>query len=97
LPYVDIIEVFNSRTPLLRDSAKARSFAQKNGFLFSAGSDAHTPVELGNAYVEMPGFDDAQSFRRALAQGEVFGHRTNPLVHLIATAEKLHARLKKAR
>ena len=52
---IDIIEVFNSRT-LFQSSAKTQIFAQKYGIPGSAGSDAHTPYEIGNAYVEMPEF-----------------------------------------
>ena len=78
---IDVIEVFNSRSPLLRSSAKAQIFAQKYGIPGSAGSDAHTPGEIGNAYVEMPEFNDKNDFLNALAKGKIFGHRTNPLVH----------------
>jgi predicted metal-dependent phosphoesterase TrpH len=96
LPHIDIIEVFNSRTLLLRDSAKARTFAQSNGFLLlSAGSDAHTSIELGNAYVEMPEFDDVDSFRQALAQGQIIGRRTNPLVHISSLIKRQRSRLRK--
>ncbi|MDO8490700.1 MAG: PHP domain-containing protein [Dehalococcoidia bacterium] len=73
LPQVDIIEVFNARTPLSRDQKKARLLAQNNGLLASAGSDSHTPGEIGNAYVEMPEFTTPEEFKSALAQGTVHG------------------------
>lgn len=72
--HIDIVEVFNARTLLRRDSTRAIAFAQSNGFLSSAGSDAHMPAELGYAYVEMPEFEGRDEFRAALAQGQVFGH-----------------------
>ena len=78
---IDVIEVFNSRSPLLRSSAKAQIFAQKYGIPGSAGSDAHTPGEIGNAYVEMPEFNGKNDFLNALAKGKIFGYRTNPFVH----------------
>jgi predicted metal-dependent phosphoesterase TrpH len=84
------IEVFNSRTPLYRSSTKAEAFARKHGLPGSAGSDAHTPYEIGNAYVEMPEFSGRDDFLEALAQGEIFGHRTNPLTHF----NSIWARLK---
>jgi len=86
---IDVIEVFNSRCPLLRSSAKALAFAQKYAIAQSAGSDAHTPSEIGNAYVEMPEFKGKDDFLQALAQGRVFGRRTNPLTHFSSAWAKL--------
>ena len=88
---IDVIEVFNARSPLNRGSIKARTFAQKYGIPGSAGSDAHTHYEIGNAYVEMPEFQGRDDFLRALARGRISGHRTNPLTHFAST----WARLKK--
>lgn len=79
---IDILEVFNSRSPLLWCSTKAQTYAQKYGIAKSAGSDAHTPDEIGNAYVEMPEFNGRDDFLNALAKGKIFGHKTNPLAHL---------------
>jgi len=86
---IDIMEVFNARSPLLRSSAKAKAFAEKYGITQSAGSDAHTPGEIGNAYVEMPEFNGKDDFLQALARGKISGHRTNPLTHFSSTWEKL--------
>ena len=90
---IDVIEVFNSRSPLLRCSAKAQIFAEKYGFTKSAGSDAHTPYEIGNAYVEMPEFNGRDDFLNALSRGKVFGHRTNPLVHFGSVWARLKSNL----
>ncbi len=91
---IDIIEVFNPRALLLRDSAQAQIFAQKYSIPGSAGSDAHTIGEIGNAYVEMPEFNGRDGFLQALVRGKVFGHRTNPLVHFNSLAQSLKSRLK---
>ncbi len=88
---IDVIEVFNSRGVLRRDSAKALAFATKYGIAQSAGSDAHTPHEIGNAYVEMPEFKSKDDFLKALGKGKISGHRTNPLIHFAGA----WARLKK--
>ncbi len=88
---IDVIEVFNARSPFLRSSTKARAFAEKHGIAKSAGSDAHTPHEIGNAYVEMPEFKGKDDFLQALNQGKISGHRTNPLTHF----HSAWARLKK--
>ncbi len=91
---VDAIEVFNSRTPLYRSSTKAKLFARKHGIPGSAGSDAHTPYEVGNAYVEMPEFSGRDDFIQALAQGKVVGRRTNPLTHLNSIWARLKSNLR---
>ncbi len=59
---IDVIEVFNSRSPILRSTTKARVFAEKYGLAQSAGSDAHTPGEIGNAYVELTEFNGKDDF-----------------------------------
>ena len=86
---IDVIEVFNSRSLLPGASTKAQVFAEKYGIAKSAGSDAHTPNEIGNAYIEMPEFNGRDDFLQALAKGKVFGRRTNPLVHFSSTWARL--------
>jgi len=90
---IDIIEVFNARALLHRDSTKALTFAQKYGISESAGSDAHTPNEIGSAYVEMPAFNGKDDFLQALDKGKIFGHRTSPLVHFGSAWARLRKQL----
>jgi len=90
---IDILEVFNSRSPLLRASAKARAFAEKYGITKSAGSDAHTPNEIGKAYVEMPEFNGRDDFLNALVNTKICGLKTNPLVHFGSVWARLKKRL----
>ena len=86
---IDIVEVFNSRNPFARNSARVRAFAEKHGLAQSAGSDAHTLQEIGNAYVEMPEFKGKDDFLQALGKGRIVGHKTNPLNHLYSSWAKL--------
>ena len=86
---IDIIEVFNARSPFLRDSTKARTFSKKYGIPGIAGSDAHTLNEIGNTYVEIPEFKGRDDFLQAIAAGKIIGHRTNPLIHFAGTWSKL--------
>lgn len=94
LPYVDIIEVINSRLLLRRHSIMAERFALDHGLPASAGSDAHTPGLIGTAYVEMPEFNDRDQFLAALAQGRLIGRRAAPWAHLGSTWVKLQKALK---
>ncbi len=79
---IDMVEVFNARSPLLRFSELARAFAQEHHLPGTAGSDAHAAYEIGNAFVEMPEFKGKEDFLQSLAQGTIHGHRTNPLSRL---------------
>ena len=88
LSQVDIIEVFNSRSPF-NSSAKARRLASKYGKVASAGSDAHTLAEIGRAYVEMAEFNDPSDFLDCLSQGKIFGRKSSPLVHFASTWTKV--------
>jgi predicted metal-dependent phosphoesterase TrpH len=89
MPDIDSIEVFNSRTMLLRDSARALELARRHNLPATAGSDAHIVREVGSTYVEIPEFNDAEQFRQALKQGQVFGHRTNFFTHFYGIRNRL--------
>jgi len=90
---IDIVEVFNSRSLLPQTLAKAQTFAEKYDIPRSAGSDAHTVQEIGNAYVEMPEFNGKDDFLNALVKGKIFGNRTNPLVHFSSAWTRLKKQL----
>ena len=89
---IDIVEVFNSRIFFPQTSRKALAFAEKHGIIKSAGSDAHTLREIGNAYVEMPDFKGKDDFLQALKKGKISGHVTNPLIHFASAWTKLRKR-----
>ncbi len=86
---IDIIEVFNARSPLARSSTKARTFARKYDIPGTAGSDAHTLNEIGNTYVEIPEFNGQDDFIQALREGKIHRHRSSFLVHFSSTWTKL--------
>jgi len=90
---LDFLEVFNSRIAFARDNRLARELAVRWGLPGSVGSDAHTPFEVGRAYIEIPPFDDPASFLDGLAQGQIGGRLSSPLVHLFSTFAKWRKRL----
>lgn len=71
---VDAIEVLNAKTSLRSLNQRAAEYALRHGLLAGAGSDAHVPLALGAAYVEMPDFDGAADFRAKLPQATIVGH-----------------------
>ncbi len=94
MPLVDAIEVFNSRSLLPSDTARAGRLAHDYGKPGTGGSDAHFPWEIGRTYVEMPDFTGPQDFIQALSQGKVMGRRSAPLVHFCTTWTKIRRRIR---
>jgi predicted metal-dependent phosphoesterase TrpH len=90
---IDIIEALNARSLSPGSNALAKKTARKNGKLLAAGSDAHTPGEIGRAYVEMPDFNDRDGFLKSMAQGKIMGHNSSPFVHFASTRTKLVKRI----
>jgi predicted metal-dependent phosphoesterase TrpH len=76
---IDIVEVFNSRNPLKRSSEQAMEFAKEHNLPGTAGSDAHAAFEIGNAFVEMPEFNNKVEFLESLREGKITGKRESPL------------------
>lgn len=86
---IDIIEVFNARSPLSGPATKARNFATKYDLPGIVGSDAHTPNEIGYTYIEMPEFNTKDDFLQALRKGKISTRKSSFLVHLFSTWAKL--------
>ena len=81
-PQIDFIEVLNARVVRGGDNDRAARLAAEHGFALSACSDAHSPGELGRAYVELRPFEGASDFLAALRRGRIGGRLSSPLVHL---------------
>ncbi len=92
---IDLMEVLNSRSPFSTNSNKARSFASKHGIPGGAGSDAHTVNEIGNAYIEIPDFNNKDDFLKAVAQGKICGKRSGLFVHFFSSWAKVKGILNK--
>lgn len=86
---VDIIETFNSRATLKRFNDAADEFADRHHRLKGAGSDAHTPEEIGRAFVIMSPFDTKEEFLQSLEQGNVRGELSPWTVHISTMLLKL--------
>lgn len=81
-PHIDLLEVFNARNALGRYNRRAIAYAREYDLRAGAGSDAHTYAEYGHAYVDLPPFQDAEGFRKALTSGTWYGRLSSPFVHL---------------
>jgi predicted metal-dependent phosphoesterase TrpH len=86
---IDLMEVFNARSPFPKNTDRAKAFAAEHDIPGGAGSDAHTVVEIGNAYVEMPEFTTPQEFLRSLRSGTIYGKRSSMFVRVFSTWAKV--------
>jgi predicted metal-dependent phosphoesterase TrpH len=89
---LDFLEVLNGRTTFSKDNRQARELAARWGLPGSAGSDAHSPAEVGRAYVVMTAFDGPQDFLNSLSMGQIGGRLSSPFVHLYSTYAKWRRR-----
>ena len=90
---LDFVEVLNARVIAHGDNRLARELAVRWGLAVSAGSDAHAAFEVGRAYVEMPRFEGRHDFVDCLAQAQIGGGESSPLVHFVSTYAKWRKRL----
>jgi predicted metal-dependent phosphoesterase TrpH len=90
---LDFVEVLNARVIVHGDNRLARELAIRWGLAGSAGSDAHAAFEVGRAYVEMPRFGGRHDFVDCLAQAQIGGGASSPLVHFVSTYAKWRKRL----
>ncbi len=91
---LDVIEVFNARLHPGSLNEDARKLAERHGLLRGAGSDAHTPGEVGGAWVELaPHPNEPEAFLEALREARVHGATAPWSVHLASTWAKVRKRL----
>lgn len=86
---IDIMEVFNSRTFNSKCNDMAVNFAKKNNIVTAVGSDAHHPWELGNAYMIMNDFEDADSFLKSLETATYFARKCPFILRLYIKGLKI--------
>ena len=71
---VDAMEVINAKTSLQSLNRRSAEYAAQHDLAAGAGSDAHVPLALGAAYVEMPDFDGPADFLAKLRAARPVGH-----------------------
>lgn len=90
---IDIVEAFNRRISLPRFNRRAREWADANGKPVSAGTDAHTLAEVGQAWTEVSDgqVESPDALRALLSTGQIRGAWRQPL---IAYVEKVWSRIR---
>jgi len=69
LPFVDAIEVYNSRCMLPRFNRRAELFAQKYNVAGTVGSDAHAAFEVGRSLLLLDQFTGPDELRKVIRKG----------------------------
>lgn len=88
IPYVDAIEVFNSRCMDPRFNDRAQAFAQTHNLAGTVGSDAHALFEVGKSVVLLEQFEGPDGMRKVIRAAK-YKTRLSPWwVHLFSTYAK---------
>jgi len=77
IPFVDAIEVYNSRCMLPRFNRLAREFAEKHNLAGTVGSDAHAAFEVGRSVVFLNQFTGPDEMRGVI-RGAKFQVKWSP-------------------
>jgi len=80
---IDLVEGHNARNLSDDEDRLAVVFASEMGIPFTVGSDAHTSLELGRVWMEVPPFDSPRQLLKGLAGAPFTFRRMNRGVHLI--------------
>ena len=71
LPFVDAIEVYNSRCMFPRFNRRAGLFAQKHNIAGTVGSDAHAAFELGRSVLLLDQFTGPEELRQVIRRAKM--------------------------
>lgn len=70
IPFVDAVEVYNSRCMLPRFNRRAREFALKHNLAGTVGSDAHAAFEAGRSVILLDQFTGPEEMRAVIRQAK---------------------------
>ena len=94
LPYVDAIEVYNSRCMRPRFNREAQKFAETHRLAGTVGSDAHAAFELGRSLMVLEPFGGPKELRDVIRKGIPQVRWSPPWVHLTSRYAVLYKKLK---
>ncbi len=92
---IDVVEVFNARSPINSAADKAVKYALKHNLPATAGSDSHTLGEIGRTFVEIDDFETPDQLCEALRLGKISQHKASIFVHFLSTITKVKKKLQK--
>jgi predicted metal-dependent phosphoesterase TrpH len=86
---VDALEVLNARCLAQTINDQALNLAQVKGLAGTAGSDAHSLREVGQAHMVLPEFRTAEELKQVIRQGRAEGGLSSPWVHFSSMFAKM--------
>ena len=94
LPFVDAIEVYNSRCMFPRFNRRAELFAQKYNIAGTVGSDAHAAFEVGRSLMLLDQFTGPAEMRSVIRGAKVQVKWSPWWFHLISRYASIKKKLK---
>ena len=94
LPFVDAIEVYNSRCLFPHYNRRARQLAEKHNIAGTVGSDAHTLFEVGRSVLLLESFEGPETLRGVIRRGVPQVKWSPPWVRLASRYSFFHKKLK---
>ncbi|MDD1651715.1 MAG: PHP domain-containing protein [Methanomicrobiales archaeon] len=85
---IDAIEGYNGRNTRDEDNLAAVAYARERGFPITAGSDAHTPLELARTWMALEPFETPKEFLASLGSARIHYQRTHPGIHVVTKVVK---------
>ncbi|MBI5944102.1 MAG: PHP domain-containing protein [Chloroflexi bacterium] len=89
LPFVDAIEVYNSRCMIPRFNRRAELFAQKYNIAGTVGSDAHAAFEVGRSLLWLDQFSGPDEMRSVIRAGIPRVKWSPPWFHLASRSASM--------
>jgi predicted metal-dependent phosphoesterase TrpH len=71
IPFVDAIEVYNSRCMFPRFNRRAELFARKHNIAGTVGSDAHAAFEVGRSLLLLDQFEGPEGLRKVIREAKI--------------------------
>ncbi|MDD1655167.1 MAG: PHP domain-containing protein [Methanomicrobiales archaeon] len=85
---IDAIEGYNGRNTRDADNLAAVEYALARGLPVTAGSDAHTPMELARTWMDLEPFETPKEFLAVLGSARIHYQRTHPGIHAVTKVVK---------
>jgi predicted metal-dependent phosphoesterase TrpH len=96
IPFVDAIEVFNSRCMDPRFNHLAKAFAEKHNLPGTVGSDAHGSFEVGRSVLLLDQFQGPDEMRNVIKQAKIKTKLSPWWVHLVSRYASIRKKMAKA-
>ena len=93
LPYVDAIEIYNSRCMVPRFNRAAKQFAEEHNIAGTVGSDAHAAFEVGRSLLRLEQFEGPDGMRKVVRNAQFETRWSPPWFHLASRFAVLRKRL----